>query len=248
MLSPRQKEIRQREVNILGAARGILVDRGYYGLTMDRIAEAAECPKGTMYQRFGCKEDVILALASQCLEERLALITRAAAFKGRARERMAAIGEAVALYERLNPANSQILHLAMGPIREKGSPERVMAVVFMETKTVDAARGVIRAAAREGDLSIQEPCDVERLAFGLWALVEGSYVLIESGAAHSAVQLDNPFYAAWRMYNLMADGCGWRPLFKEWDWEETLASVRRTIFPEESQRLYGEGAWYGDGA
>ena len=35
-------------------------------------------------------------------------------------------------------------------------------------------------------------------------------------------------------------------LMEEQDWEETLAQIRRSIFPEEAQRLYGEGCWYGD--
>ncbi|MBX7259264.1 MAG: TetR/AcrR family transcriptional regulator [Candidatus Hydrogenedentes bacterium] len=37
---------------------------GYHGLTMGRLAEAAECAKGTVYQHFSCKEDLSVALAA----------------------------------------------------------------------------------------------------------------------------------------------------------------------------------------
>ena len=85
------------------------------------------------------------------------------------------------------------------------------------------------------------------MAFALWALVDGSYTLIWTGIPHDLLGMPNPFQQVWWTCNLLADGYGWQPLFAEWDWEETLARVRRTIFPDEAQEVYGQGYWYGDG-
>ncbi|MBN2310427.1 MAG: TetR/AcrR family transcriptional regulator [Candidatus Hydrogenedentes bacterium] len=248
MLSPRQREIEEREKAILEVARELLLESGYYALTMDRIALASACPKGTMYQSFASKEDIVLALACQSGERRDNMIARATKFQGRPRERILAMGEAAALFSRLNPDDSRILHTATGPIREKAVPERTRALARLEARAVDLLLGVLGEARAQGDLPLRDGSTMEEMAFGIWALVEGGFTLIESGVPHNAFGIGTPWTHVFRVFNVLADGYGWRPLFAEFDWEESLARVRRTLFPEEAQRLYGEGAWYGDGA
>ncbi|MCC6143843.1 MAG: TetR/AcrR family transcriptional regulator, partial [Candidatus Hydrogenedentes bacterium] len=127
-LSPMQQKRIDQDDLILDHARKLLLESGYFGLTMARVADAADIPKGTLYQRFACKEDIILALAERCLRERLDFIRRGASYPGRPRERFAAIGEAVGLYARLRTDHSRIIHNAGGPLREKASPERLQAI------------------------------------------------------------------------------------------------------------------------
>ena len=246
-LSPKQREIIERDTLILEVARDMLLERGYFGLTMDRLAEASNCPKGTMYQRFGCKEDIILALAMQSLEHRSAMMARAGAFEGKTRERVLAFGEAVALFARLHPDESRILHIATGPIREKASMERVMALREKEHEMVGMLHSLLQEAVAKGELVLdREGATIEEMAFGIWALVEGSFTLIESGVPENTLGIRDPFTRMFRAFNVLADGYGWHPLFHERDWEDLLARVRRTIFPEEAQAVYGPGQWYGD--
>jgi AcrR family transcriptional regulator len=224
----------------------MLLESGYFGLTMDRLAEKTECPKGTMYERFACKEDLILALAVDCLKDRLAMMRRAAAYHGRPRERVVAIGEALALQARLHPDDSRILHTSLGPIREKAPEPRQNALIAVESETMSVVRDMLRDAVAVGDLVVQDEGVLDEILFALWALVEGSFTLIESNAPRSALGIENPFTRMFRAFNTLADGYGWRPLFVEQDWEEILAEIRRTIFPAEAQELFGEGCWYGD--
>jgi len=246
-LSPKQQEILERDALILEVAREMLLERGYFGLTMDRLADASNCPKGTMYQRFGCKEDIILALALRSLDRRSTMMARAAAFEGRTRERVLAFGEAVALFARLYPDDSRILHTATGPIREKASIERVTALREKEHEAVCMLHALLLQAVARGELLLDnEGATIEEMAFGIWALVDGSFTLIESGIPENALGIRDPFTRMFRAFNVLADGYGWRPLFRERDWEEMLADVRRTIFPEEAQAVYGPGQWYGD--
>lgn len=247
-LSPKQREIQQREMTILGEARRILLNRGYFGLTMEGVARASECPKGTMYQRFGCKEDLVLALAVESLDRRLAMMYRAAAYPGVSRERVAALGEGVALFARLNPDDSRIVHSATGPIREKASPERLEALIRAERAVVELLKGILEDGVRVGDLVVNDSAHLNEMAFGIWALVDGSYTLIESGATLNMLGLSNPIIGMYHVFNVLADGYGWRPLFHEHDWEATLADIRKTVFPEESEELYGPGNWHGDKA
>ena len=67
----KEKERRERESQILDVAREMLCRDGYLGLSMDRIASQMEYSKGTIYQHFQNKEEIILALANEALEKRL---------------------------------------------------------------------------------------------------------------------------------------------------------------------------------
>ena len=82
-LSRKQREVQGRQERILELARSMIVRDGYHGLSMDRIAEALEYSKGTIYQHFTCKEEILMALVNQTMERRLHLFQRAAAFRGR---------------------------------------------------------------------------------------------------------------------------------------------------------------------
>lgn len=75
-LSRKQREVQEREGRILELARAMIVQDGYHGLSMDRIAEALEYSKGTIYQHFSCKEEILMALVNQTMERRLDLFRR----------------------------------------------------------------------------------------------------------------------------------------------------------------------------
>ncbi len=244
--SPWQTEIKQREDAILAAAKSVLLEGGYFGLTMERVAAASACPKGTMYQHFGCKEDLLVALAVECARKRLEMMERATAQSCQSRERVVALGEAVSLFTRLHPDDSRIMHMAIGPIREKASPQHLSELVHIEDREVALLHGILLDAVREGNLETQHDEMLKEMAFGIWALVDGAFTLIESNSPRQVLGIENPFSNLFRVFSVLADGYGWRPLFLELDWEESLARTRKAVFPEEAQQLYGEGNWHGD--
>jgi AcrR family transcriptional regulator len=79
----KQREIWQREQMFLDVARGTLIESVFAGLSLDRLAEAPEDSRGTVYQHFSTKEDLVTALAVQSNEQRLALFDRARALTRR---------------------------------------------------------------------------------------------------------------------------------------------------------------------
>jgi AcrR family transcriptional regulator len=245
-LSQRQKAILDREASILKAARPLLLTEGYYALTMDRVASISSLPKGTVYQHFGCKEDLMLPLAIQSVERRSDFLQRGATFKGNARERMAALGEAMGLFVRLHPDDAHIIRMTGGSIREKASARRVNAVIQSARDSVGLVHGILLDAVAEGNLEISGIVSTERIAFSLYSLTEGAFMLMEDGIPQTVFGMKNVPHEFWLGYNFLMDGLGWKPLYCEGDWEETLAQVRRTVFLEEAQALYGEGNWYGD--
>ena len=126
-LTRKQREVRQREKALLGIARKMLIEQGYAGLNMDRLAEATEYSKGTIYQHFSSKEDLITALAVESSEQRLALMAKARTFRGRPRERVLALGLADELFVRLHPhyfGSELIIHMADLESRASSGAER----------------------------------------------------------------------------------------------------------------------------
>jgi AcrR family transcriptional regulator len=77
--------------SLLGAARKVFGRRGYYGASLDEIADEAGFSKGALYYNFGGKEGLFVALLEERLEERMRII-RDAFEEGTATEAMLETG------------------------------------------------------------------------------------------------------------------------------------------------------------
>ena len=73
---------------ILDAARELLVEKGYRGTSMDEIAARVGIAKGTLYQHFLHKEDLVLALLEEHMERFARTLYEAAAAPLPARARL----------------------------------------------------------------------------------------------------------------------------------------------------------------
>ena len=143
-VSRKQREIQQREALILGVARDMLVTEGYLGMTMDRIAAACEYSKGTIYNHFPNKEEVVAALAIQTMNRRSDLFARASTFGGKTRERMMAVGVSLELFVRLYPKDFRALSVIQASsIREKTSHERQHALQACDNRCMSIVTGIL---------------------------------------------------------------------------------------------------------
>lgn len=230
----KQREVQEREALVLDVAREMLVQRGYLGLNMDRIAEATDYSKGTIYQHFSSKEDLLIGLAIQTMEKRVALFERAAMFSGGSRERMAAVGLADELFIRLYPhhfRSEHIIHTAS--VRGKSDPCRQKALGSLEEKCMGIVAGIARDAVGQGDLVLPEGCNAEELAFGLWTLSFGGVFLAYSDTPIGELGVSDAFGAVTRNCQRLLDGYGWKPLLEEWDYDQTRERIFEEMFPEE---------------
>ncbi len=67
-VSLRERQRAQRELLILEEAERILNEQGYEGLVMDELAERVGVSKGTLYQHFARKEDLVGAIVRRGVE------------------------------------------------------------------------------------------------------------------------------------------------------------------------------------
>lgn len=230
-LTPKKREIREREARILKVARPIVVKDGYHGLNMDRIAEAVNYSKGTIYNHFSCKEEIIIALAIENMNKRIDLFRQAAEFKGCARYRMMAIGEAAETFVRRFADYFQFEQiLRLDSVREKTSEKRQSVIRNCEMQCMSVVAGIVRDAVASGDLELPDQMTPENLVFGMWSLSSGAYSIILSSESLAAIGVNDPFDQVRNHTAAMLDGYGWKPLIREFDPSQVLTRIRTEVF------------------
>lgn len=236
-LTRKQREIAAREEQILDVAQRLLLERGYHGLTMDRIATAIDYSKGTVYQHFQNKEDLLVAVMMRSCTTRLALFERAATFRGSARERMTAIGVAVELFHHLYPHFEQIESLLRSDsLRARASETRLGALEAVEARSLDICFGITRDAVASGDLALPDGYPLQDVTMGLWSLFQGTFDIVARHLPYERLGLSDPLEVLWRSASALLDGCGWRPLSTELDYDAVRERVHAEVFAEERRR------------
>ncbi|HET8601459.1 MAG TPA: TetR/AcrR family transcriptional regulator [Segeticoccus sp.] len=77
---PTRRRVATRE-RLFAAAQEVFAERGFHGTSVEEICERAGFTRGAFYSNFGSKEDLVLDLAEQHMQQ---LIGRARALAGRA--------------------------------------------------------------------------------------------------------------------------------------------------------------------
>ncbi|WZO97760.1 TetR/AcrR family transcriptional regulator [Isosphaeraceae bacterium EP7] len=235
----KQREVQQREELLLALARTMLIEQGYAGLSMDRLAEASEYSKGTVYHHFATKEDLVTALAVQSNAQRIALFDRARVYNGRPRERMVALGFADELFARLHPHyfHAEMI-VRMADLGDRATAERLGAFGCQDDLICGWVCDIVRDAERAGDIVLKPPTTAGSVAFGVFTLAIGTHeAMTKLPHTLNAFEIGDPFAVMSQNIQHFLDGLGWRPLVSEWDYAETLRKVAREIFADECNRV-----------
>ncbi len=237
-INRKEREMVERESRILAVARQIVVKDGYHGLSMDRIAEAIEYSKGTIYNHFPCKEEIIVSLGIETMERRIGLFQRASQFQGRSRERMQAIGVAAELFARLYPDHFFVEHMIrMSSIWEKASQSRRDLFQAAEMRCMSTVVEVVRDGIRGGDLELPSYVAPEEVVFGLWSLTSAAYSMAASNPNLTNLGVGEPFASVRELTRRLVDGFQWRPLTDEHNYDHVIERVLNEVFHFEFEKL-----------
>ncbi|MDF1838708.1 MAG: TetR/AcrR family transcriptional regulator [Planctomycetota bacterium] len=235
----KRREIAEREETFLDLALRIVLEQGYVGLTMDKLAEATEFSKGTLYLHFKNKEDVICALLRRLQMVRLDLFQRASQLELPPRQRITALGLAAELFVRLYPENARIEPiLKASSIREKASQERCDALDEVELQCFAAVLEIAQDGQARGDLTFSDRGSPEHMVTGLWSMHVGVNLISSVGCGPS--QAGGEAFLQDTLYEngaRLLDGYGWRPLSNEFDYRALREELLRTQFATEAKQL-----------
>lgn len=236
--SRKQREIEQREQLILDVARRHLGEVGYHGLNMDRIAADIEYSKGTIYQHFKNKEDIMLGLAAQAMEKRAELFGKAATFRGRSRERICAIGIADRLFVSSYPDHFRVEQIIRSAsMIERTSTDRREVLRICETRCMATAAGIVRDAVSSGDLALPPERTPEDLMFGLWSMAFGTRMISDTTGQMEELGVKDTEAALKQNMHAMLDGYGWKPFSHEWQYDQTEVRIINELYPDEAKNL-----------
>lgn len=233
-VSRKQREIQEREARILEVAGRLLVEDGYLKLNMDRIADEIEYAKGTVYQHFRNKEDIIVALSVAAHQKTAELFRTASGFKGGSRQRATAVGVASVLMNSLYPDSLQIHRVTRNPaILEKAKSERQQQLAASEGACMAVLAEIVRDAEADGDVALPEDIAAEDVVFGMWAMSTGAYEILAAGIPLVEQGVRDPLAALWHNFMRLLDGYGWKPLSVEEDYRTIRARAWRELFADD---------------
>ncbi|TNF38245.1 MAG: TetR/AcrR family transcriptional regulator [Gammaproteobacteria bacterium] len=236
--SRKQRELYEREQLILDTAQHILNIEGTSGLTMERIAAEIEYSKGTIYNHFATKEDIIGAISCRCMINLVELFSRAAHYCGSNRDRISAIGIAHSLYAQLHPVEVQNLQIIKSrDVRERISKAKQEEILQLEQRVTGIALNIIKDAMIEGDIPADEHYAPDGILLGLWSMGYGSNLLHLSDIPFEKLGMRSPLELAWINSNKLLDSYRWRPLSHDIDLNQLYQKLSTELYYDELQQL-----------
>jgi AcrR family transcriptional regulator len=119
-LSRKEREKLARQQDILRAAQLLFTSKGYHETTLEEIAHHAEFAKGTIYNYFSSKEELLFGIVDSVRTEFLEMArTTISSTPGGAREKLTAYAQSMVAHAQ---ANHDLLHLIMRELHRNVMP------------------------------------------------------------------------------------------------------------------------------
>jgi AcrR family transcriptional regulator len=237
-LTRKQREIIARQELILDVSAKLIAEQGFSNFGMDRIAELTEYSKGTIYQHFPCKEEVLMHLCIRGLRIWRDFFDRALAFRGNSRERLLAIHLAHDFYAKLYPVEYESIYTVKSAgVREKISPESHAAQNELMKDVIDRVVIVITEAIENGDLRLPGNMAPQDLVYGFWALHYGELMFETFNFPYRNLGIGDLENNVRLVLRTLLDGLPWEPVSSRHDYAASAERIVREIFPEEAAAL-----------
>lgn len=232
--------INQRELELIDIARGIIETEGLNALTMDRVTALCDYSKGTVYNHFSCKEDLLVAVSNEGLKDLKNLFAKLDGFKGNAREQMIGLQLAYLYFSKLYPSQFLCVLSVKNPaILNRTSEGRKRQQIELEIALESRALSIIQQALNDQELKLAAHQQAKQISFANWSQTFGALVLVN--AAESLVGLQGIDISKEFFMNafILNDGFNWQPLSHQHDYFSSIERLKSMVFFEE-EILIGE--------
>jgi AcrR family transcriptional regulator len=231
------REIAGREQLFLDAARELVREHGMLNVQMARVAEKCDYAVGTLYQHFTSKEDLLIALATCNLQERVEMFRRVADWKASTRERMAGIAVADLVFVRRYPEHFRLSQFAFTDVVWRAtSPHRRQVALDAGKPLAAICASIVKEAVDCGDLRMNGLNPAE-LTLGPWALTVGVHTVVHLDGLLEQHDVREPYRLLLRHIHHLLNGMEWKPLFDPTDTaelERRIERLCREVFNEPS--------------
>lgn len=233
-LTRKQREIAARHALFLDLGRRLIESEGYATLSMDKIAELAEYSKGTVYQHFACKEELLIQLCNVNSLQLKEMFKRAVDFPGNTREKLMAIFVANSLWSKIDPSCMEMMQTLHSPaVKEKVTEESLEKHEALEQAIIGLVAGIVESAVAEKELLLPESLNPYELVFGMWSICHGGLQLQALNMPLQEMGIRKPNMALLGVGTAALDGLGWQPLSTKFDYDATLTRILEDCFSDE---------------
>ncbi len=230
-----QQEKDAREQEMLSCAKEIIRSQGEAALTIDKLVKLLPYSKGTVYNHFTSKEDIMLAICNEHMARVASVFSRALTFKGNSREKALAVHIGSLLNSQANPQDFMIgVTVKTAGCTSKASEARRQQHQQIEIALLSPIFAHFRASVEAGECVLPEGMQIEQLAFSCWSVDFGTQILLMGNTDTCSLrsQLDTERELV-NSINLMQDGMCWKPLAKDFDWRASVQRIKTEIFAPE---------------
>jgi AcrR family transcriptional regulator len=222
----KRQDLAQREELLLNAACALLEKDGFSNLTLEKLAAQTNFSKGTIYNHFSSKEDLLTAIGVHGMRLQLGMYLKVSRFSNMSRERMMGLHYAYHVYAMHNPTLFLCVLSALSPwVIEKTSVNRMHDRRDIELRITNVVDDVVMAALKAGDISDSQGFQLTQISFANWAMSFGTTALLQSAQQATSIRRLDVSAAFRSNVTLLLDGIGWHPKSRDHDYETTWAKL-----------------------
>jgi AcrR family transcriptional regulator len=210
----KQQEREARDNLILSVASDLFAINGYHHTTMQAIANEVGYSKGTIYQHYTCKEDVLAKLYLNCgliLLDSMSAIT----------ESNFSIRMKIMMIASVFLNNAKDLPAISSNVTLVKSPEFFSKLSLDHQQEITAIDGqmLVKIISLFDDFSDFDCEKIKNATFGWWSMQLGVQSILISGWDISALGFQSPEYSMFLSLNIFLDGLDIPPCDECKSWE-----------------------------
>lgn len=195
-LTRKQREIQDRDDLILKVSRELFIERGYHNVTMDMIAQEVEYSKGTIYQHYNNKEQIISKLCLRFSQLLLDLFSYVNNSDCPQYLKMHMLLETELVIHKQAKSDHALVNLVKAEaFMTKLDEDSVYEMNCHVEMILGQVLNIVSQAIEEGELTLAPAASTMSIALGCWALIEGTFDIADKHANEEAslkaAQLDN---------------------------------------------------------
>ncbi len=223
-------------------ARHVLTREGLSGFTMERLAEAGEISRPTVYQYFGSREGALAATASSTIALCQRLFESSRRFQGELREQAMALMTGFEVLARFEPDHLETLEFLGMPWIKKTLPAPPLEALHSLVTGFGAhLTGLMNRAVEKKELVLPLGYPVAAAAFHTQNFYYGIFFAVaRRRISFDLFATDRPWEVSRRGLHLYWDGIGWAPRAGDSDMEALHDRILRQCFPEYWLRIKTE--------
>ncbi len=220
----KSQELESRDLLILEVARQLLEEGGLQGLSMQAIANHTEYSKGTIYQHYGCKEDVITQLVITSSQRLVSLIESALLSGVSLRHKIALVSTVFFLNAQSQPEVARLVGLVKSAdFRVKVSAQYNLKLEENEGIMLQRVLSMFGSGSGFGE---QKALDA---AFGWWSMQWGVMDILANGWDVAKMGYSQPEQCFFRSLHFYLDGLGIETDDKCHDWSSLQVQAKTII-------------------